>query len=157
MKAPEGSRTRGPRGGWLLRMQGEDDQVVAGAVEVADAGFQGAASVQVELAGWLEFRFPCGFDDQQLAPQPADLVLDPAQELFADPLTLELLPGPDPVQVEGGRRQRAATVGGEASDLLAGARHQEMVPALRPLGGKLCPEFPDGFDVLGIEQRNAAR
>ena len=134
-----------------------DDQVIPGTVEVADAGFQVAAGVQVELSGRLEDRASGRLDDQQFPAQFADLVLDPAQEFLADPLALELLPGPDPVQIEGGLGQRAASVGGEAADLLAGARHQEVVPALLPLGGEFGPEFFDGLDVLGVEQVDAAR
>ena len=138
-------------------MYGEDDQVVAGTVKVADAGFQVAAGMQVKLAGRFEDRPAGRFDDEQFAAQAAHLVLDPPEQFLADPLTLELLTGPDPVQVEGCFGQRTAAVGGKAADLLTGARHQEVVPALLAFRGEFRPEFLDGADVVGIEQGDRAR
>lgn len=138
-------------------MDGEDDQIVARGVEIADAGFQVAACVEIELPRRFELGAARGLNNEEFSAQLAYILLNPPQEFLADSLTLELLPRPNPVQIEGCLGQRTAAVSGEAEDFLAPARHQEMIPTLLPLGREFGPQLFDGCEVISLERGDAAR
>lgn len=117
----------------------KDHQIVAGGVEIANASLQFAACTKVELSRRFEFEPARGLDDEQFAAQFTRLVFHSPQQFLADSLTLELLTGPDPVQIEGSLRQWTTAVRGETANFLALTRNQKMVPTLFPLCDKFGP------------------
>lgn len=136
-------------------MFGEDEQVVAWAVEIADTALQVITAGQVELPGRLIGRPAFRFNDQQFPALGADLELDPLQERPADPPSLVGIADPDPVQVKGAFGQRPPTVAGKAGNLSIPAGDQKMIPGIEVApGGEFGPQFFDDFDVVRGEQLN---